>query len=251
MRVVFAEQVPKEPSFPDVNEDVLELRRSDIGRIAVSDGASESFDSKRWAKLLTARFVQNPKLDKTWLDSAISDYQTQFNPAQMSWSQQAAFDRGSFATLLGIEQLVEHNSISIFSVGDSIAVFLDGNDLIDSFPYRRAEEFQQRPELFSTNAALNDFFSSPDFSTRYYKTWSLMNRKAPVVLCMTDAIGEWFLRAAQEGNHKWRVLTKIRDISDFESLVLQERQSENMRIDDTTLVRLAFDAIDNDELPYP
>jgi len=40
---------------------------------------------------------------------------------------------------------------------------MDGDHFIDSFPYVHAEEFQQRPELFSTNAALNTFISSPDF----------------------------------------------------------------------------------------
>lgn len=250
MKVLFAGQVPKDSSFPDANEDSFALA-SDIGRIAVSDGASESFDSKTWAHLLTARFVQHPALSASWLADAVADYLVQFDLAQMSWSKQAAFDRGSFATLLGVEEFTDHGTVDILGVGDSLAVLLDGGSFIDSFPYGRAEEFQQRPELFCTNAALNTFFSSPDFFSRHHKTWCIKGRTAPVVLCMTDALGEWALRHAQEGRPVWQVLAGIEGVSDLEALVTEERRTRSMRIDDTTLVRLSFTTADGNDLPNP
>lgn len=250
MKVLFAGQVPKDPSFPDANEDAFVLA-TDAGRIAVSDGASESFDSKTWAHLLTARFVQHPELSASWLADAVADYLVQFDLAQMSWSKQAAFDRGSFATLLGIEQCIEHGTVDVLGVGDSLAVLLDGGDFVDSFPYLRAEEFQQRPELFCTKTALNTFFSSPDFFSRHHKTWCITDRTAPVVLCMTDALGEWALRHAQHGRPVWQLLAGIEDVSDLEALVRQERLTRSMRIDDMTLVRLSFATADRNELPNP
>lgn len=239
MKVLFAGQVPKDLSFPDANEDSFVLA-ADIGRVAVSDGASESFDSKTWAHLLTTRFVKHPELSTSWLSEAVSGYLIQFDQGQMSWSKQASFDRGSFATLLGIEYFVEHSTVDVLGVGDSLAVLLDGGEFVDSFPYVRAEEFQQRPELFCTNATLNTGFSTPDFFSRHHKTWFLSDKSAPLVLCMTDALGEWALRHAEEGNPVWRLLAEIDDVSDLESLVRQERLSRSMRIDDTTLVRLSF-----------
>ncbi|MGV8991270.1 MAG: hypothetical protein ACOH1Q_07685 [Thiobacillus sp.] len=239
MKVLFAGQVPKDLSFPDANEDAFVLA-ADVDRVAVSDGASESFDSKTWARLLTSRFVQHPELDASWLTDAVSDYLVQFDPAQMSWSKQAAFVRGSFATLLGIEHFIEHGTVDVLGVGDSLAVLLDGGEFVDSFPYVHSEEFQQRPELFCTNATLNTLFSVPDFFPRHHKTWCITDKSAPLVLCMTDALGEWALRRAEEGESVWQMLVEIENVSELESLVLQERLSRSMRIDDTTLVRLSF-----------
>lgn len=247
MKVLFSGQVPKDQSFPDANEDAIELA-IDHGRVAVSDGASESFDSKSWARLLVKQFVSQPELKTNWLTEAVADYLIQFNQVQMSWSKQASFERGSFATLLGIEHFIEHGTVDVLGVGDSIAVLLDEDDFVDSFPYVRAEEFQQRPELFCTNATHNSFFSSSDFFSRHHKTWSIKERTAPIVLCMTDALGEWALRNAQEGHSMWQTIVGIKNLSDLQKLVLEERQMRRMRIDDTTLVKLSFEAESDHEL---
>lgn len=237
MKIIFTGQVPKDSSFPDAIEDALLI--GDRGIIAVSDGASESFDSKTWAHLLTTKFVHLPALSPKWLADAISDYFDRFDLSQMSWSKQSAFERGSFASLLGIEQNAEDDTVDVLAVGDSIAVLLDGDVFITSFPYKHAEEFQQRPELFCTNASFNGFFSSPDFFSRHSKTWSLKRRTSPVILCMTDALGEWALRNEQEGHPVWQEMTGLERVSELEALVLRERQTRNMRIDDVTLVILS------------
>ena len=240
MKVLFAGQVPKDLSFPEANEDAFVLA-DDRGRVAISDGASESFDSKTWARLLAARFVLLPALNRKWLTDAAVDYLVQCDLDQMTWSKQAAFERGSFATLLGVEHFIEFGTVELLAVGDSIAVLLDGNSFIDSFPYKHSEEFQQRPDLFCTKETLNTFFSSPDFFCQHSKTWSLEKRRAPVVLCMTDALGEWALRNEQEGHSVWCDLLEIADVSELELLVIRERQAKNMRVDDTTLIKLSFE----------
>ena len=102
MKILFAGQVPKDLSFPDTNEDAYEIA-PDAGKIAMSDGASESYDSRAWARLLACRFVENSQIDHRWLAEAITEYTTRVDYASLSWSKQAAFERGSFATLLGIE----------------------------------------------------------------------------------------------------------------------------------------------------
>lgn len=250
MKVLFAGQVPKDSSFPDANEDAFRLE-TDIGRVAVSDGASESFDSKTWAHLLTERFVRHPEPHASWLTDAVADYLAQFDLAQMSWSKQAAFDRGSFATLLGIQEFPDEGTVEVLSVGDSLAVLLDGVDFVDSFPYERAEEFQQRPELFCTKSDLNAIFSPPDFFFRHRKKWCIRCITAPIVLCMTDALGEWALRHVHEGEPVWKMLAGIEDVPSLEALVLGERRTKSMRIDDTTLVRLSFVVVDGNDLPNP
>jgi hypothetical protein len=250
MKVLFSGRVPKEPAFPNDMEDMLEIA-NDKSRIVISDGASESFDSKTWARILTSSFIKQTELSRGWLDDMVAEYAACFDPASLSWSKQAAFARGSFATLLAIDLSTDADTIKLTSVGDSLAVFLDGEQLLESFPYAQAEDFQQRPELVCTNPLSNAFVSLEDFPAKHQKNWSLHGKTKPIVLCMTDALGEWALRHGQEGDPRWQQLAQIRDVNELESLVIQERETKNLRVDDTTLVSVSFLESEQDELSEP
>ena len=239
MELLFKGQLPKDPLLAGDIEDVI-VSDPKKGRVAISDGASESFDSKNWARLLADHFVQNSKLNASWLNNAVKTYLDKFDQAQMSWSMQAAFERGSFATLLGIEHFTEDETVEISGIGDSIAVLLDGVNFVDSFPYKSAEQFEQRPELFCTNNKLNSCFYSPDFFSQHCKEWNTKDIKEPVVLCMTDALGEWAFRNVREGQPMWHTLSKINSALDLKELVMGERITKKMCIDDVTLLKLSL-----------
>lgn len=248
MKVLFSGQVPKEPAFPDDMEDMVVIAADDC-KVVISDGASESFDSRTWARLLASSFIERFDLNTHWLDSVIAEYVVCFDFAALSWSKQAAFARGSFATLLAVRDANDDDTVTVISVGDSLAVFLDGDQLLESFRYTHVEDFQQHPALLCSNTLSNTFLSSAEELNRLQTTWCLKGRSNPVILCMTDALGEWALRHHQDGNPKWETLAKIRDVTELEGLVLQERATKNLRVDDVTLVTLAFLKSENDELP--
>ena len=248
MNVLFAGQVPKELNFPDDIEDTYE-RSADDNLIVISDGASESYDSKTWAQLLARRFIGNPDLTEGWLNAAIASYTARFDIGNLSWSKQAAFGRGSFATLLAINRSAEAETVDLISVGDSLAVLLNGAEFVDSFPYRQAEEFRQRPKLLSTNVTANVFLDSPDFNLAYKKAWTLHDNWEPGILCMTDALGEWALRHQEEGNPRWQQLLEIRDTTELENLVTEERSAKRLRVDDVTLISISIAGCTKDELP--
>lgn len=241
MKVLFKGQSPKDFDFPDENEDAIELAL-DSSKIIISDGASESYDSKTWARLLVGNSIKLAELSGDWLSGLIADYEAKFDLANLPWSKQAAFARGSFATLLVIENLIE-DEINLFSVGDSLAVLLNNTEFVESFPYLLSEEFKQRPELISTNSVLNTFLESPDFISKRKKTWSIKDVSNPIVLCMTDALGQWALRNCEEGNPVWQKLCDIQNEDEFNELVITERLGKNIRIDDTTLVKLSFKSL--------
>lgn len=250
MKVLFSGRVPKESAFPNDTEDMLEIA-NDNSRIVISDGASESFDSKTWAQIITSRFIKQAELSQGWLDDAIAEYAARYNLASLSWSKQAAFARGSFATLLAVDHSSGTDTIKLTCVGDSLAIFLDGEQLLESFPYAQAEDFQQRPELVCTNPLSNAFVSLEEFPTKYQKLWSLQGKINPIILCMTDALGEWALRHSQESDPRWQQLAQIRDVTELEELVIQEREAKSLRVDDTTLVSISFFESENNELPEP
>ncbi len=246
----FTGKVPKELGSPEANEDAIQLAL-EAGRIAVCDGASESFDSKTWARLLTDRFVRRPRVSAKWLAQATAEYAARFDPTALSWSKQAAFDRGSFATLLGVELLPDKGQIRVLGVGDSVAVLIEAGSRVQSFPYARAEQFQERPVLLATNDRLNTTFASRSYFRKHRTTWSLEGRNKPILLCMTDALGQWAMSREEEGNPVWNLIANIGNEPELEELVLRERQARAMRTDDTTLVRVCFETQGEDELPEP
>ncbi|MFD2250847.1 hypothetical protein FHS82_001397 [Pseudochelatococcus lubricantis] len=224
MRVLHRWTVGRQIADSHLNEDAIAC--SDLRGIhAVSDGASESFASRRWARILVSRYVRQPVIDEAWLARAITSYHAAFDRAAMSWSAQAAFDRGSFATLLGLR--FDPAGVSIVGIGDSLAVLDDGTEISATFPYSEPEQFRANPLLLSTIHDRNREILDDDFTTR----WQLDG--ASKLFCMTDAIGAWLLSDRPERMERLRTL---RTRADFVALVDDARGDGTMRRDDTTLL---------------
>jgi hypothetical protein len=240
MRVRFSGSIPKEPGSPESNEDKLAFSK-DGSRLALCDGASESFDSKAWASILARKFVQEPKVDQDWIAAAISEYSSLHDFASMSWAKQAAFERGSFATLLGVEEDASHQSADILSIGDSAALLVSGESLVAAWPFSDPDKFRERPTLLSTISANNGFIGMGSFWTESGTTFHLGGVEDPLLVCMTDALSEWALRQALPGGQGIGELLSVSTEEDLRVLVERERAEKKMRIDDSTLIVLSFD----------
>jgi len=230
----FSAILPKDDLYPLSVEDALAISE-DGTIIAISDGASESFDSQSWARILTDSYVANPNVNGEWLEKAIQRYKELRDPSQLSWSQQAAYERGSFATLLGLRAHTD-GQVSCLSVGDCLAIFVHTSAHHTSWRYSWAREFQERPMLLSTQAGLNEFVCQSDFDSRHI-TW-LIREPLSHVLLMSDALAEWCLRSEEEGIPARSRLSAIRSQEELASLVDHERARRNMRVDDVTLINL-------------
>lgn len=250
MRVLFSGQVPKDADFPEFNEDAL-LVAEDLAKIAISDGASESFDSKSWAKLVVQAFLESSDLNRAWVAELCRQYASLFDPASLSWSKAAAYQRGSFATLLGLEFNKDSKSIDALCVGDSQVVLLSNGNFVDAYPYIEPRQFQQRPELLCSNLVYNQFILEQDFQLNHRRSWNLADIDQPSLLCMTDALAEWALRMETQGDSKWEALLSISDVSELESLVLNEQREKRMHVDDVTLISVLFDRGEADDIPNP
>lgn len=248
MKREFSGTVPKDPSCPEANEDKFAFSE-DGRRLALSDGASESFDSKLWADLLVQKFIADPKVSPEWVASVLAEYSVAHDFQSMSWSKQAAFERGSFATLIGVEQFEEHNAVEVLSIGDSIALLTDGGKLIRGWPFENPEKFKERPTLLATVAGHNDFIGVSGFWTIHGKTFHLEGLTNPRLICMTDALGEWALKEALAGRSGLTELLLIQTEEQLSELVSRERSERRMRVDDSTLLVLSFERGMKDGLP--
>ena len=150
----------------------------------------------------------------------------------MPWHKEAAFDRGSFASLLGVT--FADAAIRIDAIGDSIAALCDGTIRLDTFPYKTPEQFDEAPMLLCTDAAKNPFFGDGDLGGDYVCRWPYDGLHSPRLLCMTDALGHWLLSSEDTTA---RLLSVDSDEA-FAQLVATEREAGRLRRDDTTL--LAF-----------
>jgi hypothetical protein len=122
-------------------------------------------------------------------------------------------------------------------------------EVVDSFSYCRAAQFDQRPELLSTRDSLNAFIESPNFDLKCKKIWSLDERASPFLLLMTDALAHWTFRLAEEGNPPWEQLSGISESSALQTIVAEERKAKRMRTDDVTLIVISLSEGQFDGVP--
>lgn len=237
MFVDFVATVAKEINAEHLNEDSYLFSLD--GRVAsLSDGASESFDSKSWAAILCGMSCAGSGVSPESIFQAVNSYNIQYDPSQLSWSKALAFERGSFATLLSCEYNNERSEVEVIAVGDSVVVVCEGEEVSKCFPLTVPEQFEMRPELLSTRNDLNGFINDPLFNTKHVMVSAVSSNTT--VLLMTDAIGHWCYKAISEGREEWRLLLSIDSESDFAEFVGGSRKNKTMKLDDTTLIRLRF-----------
>ena len=185
--------------------------------------------------MLARRYAQHPCFDAAWLAEAVAAYAKLHDRDSLPWMQQAAFDRGSFASLLGVSDR-GGGRVGILAIGDSLAVLCDGDQILASFPYEAPEQFEAQPQLLSTNPAENGFLAEPDGLSRLSVEWDLGPLDNPALLCVTDALGCWILSQRDSDPSPIARLRAIDSRRAFARFVEEERAAGRMRRDDTTLL---------------
>lgn len=229
LRVELAASVSKDPKRQDFNEDAFALGSACF---ALADGASESYDSQSWARLLTAAYVLDQGVGVPWVADRVRAYVQGSNFDSLSWSRQAAFERGSFSTLLGIKWAANGSDVEVLAVGDSLAVHIRDGQLLTSFPFQHATQFDARPRLLSTLTKANDFVEEADFVPSSNVDWTV--QPGDQILLVTDAVGHWLLAH----DHVLGDLVAVSTYEDFERLIVARRLDQSMRLDDSTVLRL-------------
>lgn len=246
---LFCGSVPKDPDFSESNED--KLRISDETHLYVmSDGASESYNSALWADVLVTSVFPEPPRSRfgRWLKRAITTFEELSNRQGMSWSQEAAFARGSFASLLVVQFLNEH--ITVTAIGDSVALMIENGAISRSFPYTTASQFQSRPHLLCTipsrhntpwfRQALRSLVSREALTTESdcMAFWSFPPATDSFLVCVTDALGEWLLRQDDKTSSRLNAMLAVRTQDDLMRMVEAARSDDGMRRDDSSLIIL-------------
>ena len=222
---------PKEFAHPQSNEDASAWVAQD-SRAAVFDGATESFAARRWARLLAKTWSED---SSDFLDNAFLGYDNHEPGAQRDWMHSAAAERGSFSTIAAV-QAVSGGFVGTI-VGDSCILLVQGSRIAQSFPYTTSEEFNSAPDALATAPEARD-------NTRTavrVGTWNIPCEPGSVtqIVLATDGVAAWLLTADDAARvERLARAQSITAQSQWDELVVSERASGNMHVDDSTIMIL-------------
>lgn len=216
-------------------------------RFAVTDGATETYDSGRWANQLIASFVSpeqasgagHPDLERDAMSAWFKAMQDQWQvdtPATSDYIEQLKIRQGTLATFVGgqLTGLDGGNPAwHAAALGDSVLFHVRGGRLITHLPALGSGDFDSTPEGISTLPGRLDRMSG---QLKFQR-----GRLAPgdVIFVATDAFAKWMITGVERGNEVlWPMLGSMGHPSLFTRLVNAQRRVKALKDDDVTLMRI-------------
>lgn len=219
--------------------------RSSAQRFCIADGATESFDPRRWARLLTKHWVHSNRSLltreelKPWLHTLGERFRVHWTKRTLPWYAAEKARAGAFAAFLGLSFFGSGDSVSwqAIAIGDSCLVHTRGERMQFSFPISDLSQFGSHPMLAPSNHA------RLDAAMDRVLIKDGQARVGDVFLLLTDAIAAWYLQAldtspklAQEFDAS---LASTNDHG-LETLISRCRDSGSLRNDDVAAIRIAI-----------
>jgi hypothetical protein len=207
------------------------------GEYVLSDGASACYAGRAWARTLCRRFIRNGSVGPEWLAEARKEFRAGAMPSKEDWLGRIAFDRGSFATLLGFT--INPREVQGIAIGDTV-LFLKTADDVDMYPRLFAEDFERDPLLLSSHVEY-DLFERQALSFEAHRFVICAPPDGWVncqLLAMTDGLAAWVARSNDVAQISERLhgLLDLTDLQSLKELVDAEVAARRMRRDDVTLL---------------
>lgn len=240
--------LPKEGSslFECQDSYAFDVKR---GRFAMTDGVSNSFLPRPWARILARDFVQaqgdfaNEPMFTQWLTLAGNAWQQWVRSSWLSgsdnphdWQKQITMI-GAQSTLIGcaFHQSKQRDALDVtaVAVGDADLFCFRKTDgqwkLLEAFPLGASEAFSAVPDTLST-------LVYPELTTVAWKALRhhrFTARRGDQLVLATDSLAKWILSFPTEAA---RHLLAIETTEQFEQLVQHERQARRLEDDDTSML---------------
>ena len=217
---------------------------------AIADGATQSFYSSIWSKLLVDYFCENPQIDKNnwqewleliqqkWLEEVRAELEKAKSGNNFAWIEiYNGLERSKSATstFIGLQFIENQAQISI--VGDSCLFIFQGNQLIQTYLLKKSTNFNDRPGYFGSRSKNNDDYE-PEFLDIELK-YKQHSDKLYFVLA-TDALAEYILKYTEQQRDILTTLLTINSEQEFENFVKSARHNGTIKMknDDVTLMIL-------------
>jgi len=216
----------------------------------IADGATQSFYSSIWSKLLVDYFCENPQIDKNnwqewleliqqkWLEEVRAELEKAKSGNNFAWIEiYNGLERSKSATstFIGLQFIENQAKISI--VGDSCLFIFQGNQLIQTYLLKKSTNFNDRPGYFGSRSKNNDDYE-PEFLDIELK-YKQHSDKLYFVLA-TDALAEYIFKYTEQQRDILTTLLTINSEQEFENFVKSARHNGTIKMknDDVTLMIL-------------
>ena len=222
-------------------------------KFAISDGVTKSFFPSFWAETLVNEFVDSGK-DIISENELISKAQKKWHALiseivqrpGIKWFTRNAFNRGEagLATLVTLQLISEEQSWRAEALGDTFLFFVPENKttndqgliLLSSMP--QPIQFDNFPDYYTSIGGGHNGIKKDASGTIVNGTFYLM----------TDALAEWFINGKEDATRK---IEKLKNQSDFEQLVQQERASRKLDNDDSAILIIKIEKVaERSEIQY-
>lgn len=246
----------KAAETPDDCQDAWNMDEN-TARYAVADGATRSLFPKQWAELLVNRFCK-----KNVLSLEEGNWQEWITPIQGDWLKQVtaivqetkrfiSIDRlskseSAAATFIGLEFDKGKMEWKAGIVGDSCLFQIRNSQLVESYPIKQSEDFDNHPEAFASFE--KDNYAKPQIVKG-------MAEPGDRFILATDALAKWIIQHEEAGQLGAALnrLTALKDDAEFARFVEEVRDTEDIPLvnDDVTLLRISVAKEPGDPLPPP
>jgi len=241
--------LPKGGSTAEECEDAVAFDAGSL-RFAVADGATEAFDSRRWAARLAEEWVGDERAPLTaaefgpWLGEQGRWLRESWEGRVLPWYAEEKRRAGSYAAFVGLrlEEAGRGARWRAVALGDSCLVQRRGAERLAALPISGREEFGSSPPLVPSSEALRGAALS--------RLVEAAGEALPgdTFLLMTDALSAWYFEAwerrAAEATRFDSLLAASENVS-LSDLVRRERAASRMKDDDVAAVRIHLAAGDS------
>lgn len=220
------------------------------GRFAVSDGVSKSFLPQVWSSILTQSWIAIDKIDDFPPKDLCSQFRQERDRIMDLLDEDSRMDMEDLeniyhtasATFCGVE--LRGNLLRWMLLGDSCLFLLPEGEYprcISSYPMPTDEKGHITPYFDNTPYQMLA-------DGRVYGKWTQgeMQIEKGVVLLMSDAMSEWFIKAHNEEREPLRQLMSLTDEDSFEQWVQEQYNLGFISSDDESVIIVQLD--DNEVL---
>ena len=238
MKVLAHQTVAKSLQDPESNDDVFLADCGDsCRRVIVADGATCGFAGGIFAKSIALAYLSCASEDwKSRIADARKKYDERIDRAALSWSQIISCARGSFSTLLALEE--KEKGILATAVGDTCCFAVDKTTYLPlrSFPIESPSDFGSRPLLVGSRWQ-DDVMFEPVYRKRYWSGRLITYDELANawILCATDAIARFILVNKEDSKQMQELIDSLNDSESFRRFVEDARRTKGLQSDDTTV----------------
>ncbi len=171
-----------------------------------------------------------------WLTENRKAWASSIDESQLAWHQKAKLKAGAHATLLWLQLQFDPNSptdpwrFDSHAIGDCCLFVVRNNETIQLFPITDSQEFTNNPATLAS-------VKSPTPADGWRMT-SGFCREGDLIVLSSDAMSAWAVRELEQNRQPdWEWFWDV-PMGEFEDRVIEMRNENIVRYDDTTLLML-------------